>query len=334
MPADYLNRDFKPSHTSFLRMNYYPVCPTPEFPAGLDKPSSGHLGINHHTDAGAVTVLLQDDQAGLEVYRGKQWHLVETRSDALVINIGDIVQVWSNDLYHAPLHRVRANAKAERFSVPFFFNPAYQSDYAPLPTMVDSKQPARYRAINWGKFRALRAGGDYADSAGWTTVEFPQSLAGARRWMFAIALDVNEDGHLDIVERALRIFDEVEVTVAVNAGKRVLLSTDERCDLIRQCTAHFDGVTVAAFEGLLVDYARRRRAAALVRGLRQVSDFDYEFQMAFANRKLYPELETVFLMTSEAHALISSTVVRDVHRWGGDLSPFVPPPVEEALRKK
>ena len=141
-------------------------------------------------------------------------------------------------------------------------------------------------------------------------------------------------GHLDIVERALRIFDEVEVTVAVNAGKRTLLSTDERCDLIRQCTAHLDGVTVAAFEGLLVDYARRRRAAALVRGLRQVSDFDYEFQMAFANRKLYPEVETVFLMTAEAHALISSTIVRDVHRWGGDLSSFVPPLVEQALRKK
>ena len=99
-------------------------------------------------------------------------------------------------------------------------------------------------------------------------------------------------GHLDIVERALRIFDEVEVTVAINAGKRALLSTDKRCDLIRQCTAHLDGVTVAAFEGLLVEYARRCRAAALVRGLRQVSDFDYEFQMAFANRKLYPQLDS------------------------------------------
>ncbi|MFQ5570278.1 MAG: pantetheine-phosphate adenylyltransferase [Rhodothermales bacterium] len=141
-------------------------------------------------------------------------------------------------------------------------------------------------------------------------------------------------GHLDILERALRIFDEVEVTVAVNAGKRALLSTEERCDLIRQCTRHLDGVTVAAFEGLLVDYARERRVAALVRGLRQVSDFDYEFRMAFANRKLYPELETVFLMTSEAHALVSSSIVRDVHRWGGDLSAFVPPPVVAALRKK
>ena len=141
-------------------------------------------------------------------------------------------------------------------------------------------------------------------------------------------------GHLDIVERALHIFEEVEVTVAINAGKRALLSIEERCELIRQSTAHLSGVTVAAFEGLLVDYARQRRAAALVRGLRQVRDFDYEFRMAFANRKLYPELETVFLMTSEAHAFVSSTIVRDVHRWGGDLSPFVPPVVREALERK
>ncbi len=141
-------------------------------------------------------------------------------------------------------------------------------------------------------------------------------------------------GHLDILERALRLFDRVEVTIAVNADKSALLSTEERCDLVRRCTTHLAGISVASFEGLVVDYARRRGAAALVRGLRQVSDFDYEFRMAFANRKLYPELETVFLITSEAHALISSTIVRDVHRWGGDLSAFVPPPVVEALRKK
>lgn len=141
-------------------------------------------------------------------------------------------------------------------------------------------------------------------------------------------------GHLDILERALRLFDRVEVTIAVNADKSALLSTEERCDLVRRCTAHLAGISVASFEGLVVDYARRRGAAALVRGLRQVSDFDYEFRMAFANRKLYPALETVFLMTSEAHALISSTIVRDVHRWGGDLSPFVPPAVVAALRKK
>ncbi len=141
-------------------------------------------------------------------------------------------------------------------------------------------------------------------------------------------------GHLDILQRALRVFDEVEVTVGINARKQTLLSVEERCALIRQCTAHLHGINVVSFEGLLVDYARQRRAAALVRGLRQVSDFDYEFQMAFANRKLYPELETVFLMTSDAHALVSSSIVREVHRWGGDLTAFVPTPVIEALREK
>lgn len=141
-------------------------------------------------------------------------------------------------------------------------------------------------------------------------------------------------GHLDVLERARRLFERIEVTVAVNAGKEPLLSTEERCSLIRACTEHLDGITVAAFEGLLVDRARERGATALVRGLRQVSDFDYEFRMAFANRKLAPEVETVFLMTSEEYALVSSTIVRDVHRWDGDVSKFVPPPVVEALRKK
>ncbi|MDX1547703.1 MAG: pantetheine-phosphate adenylyltransferase [Rhodothermales bacterium] len=141
-------------------------------------------------------------------------------------------------------------------------------------------------------------------------------------------------GHLDVLERALRLFDAVEVTIAVHAGKTPLFSVEERVALVRRCTEHLPGITVEAFEGLIVDRARARGAAALVRGLRQVSDFDYEFRMAFANRKLYPELETVFLMTGEAHAMISSTIVRDVHRWGGDLSPFVPPPVVEALHAK
>ncbi|NBB99400.1 MAG: pantetheine-phosphate adenylyltransferase [Bacteroidetes bacterium] len=142
------------------------------------------------------------------------------------------------------------------------------------------------------------------------------------------------NGHLDILERAVRLFDQVEVTVAVNASKNTLLTIEERCTLVKECTAHLDRVSVATFEGLLVDRARERNATALVRGLRQVSDFDYEFRMAFANHKLHPDLETVFLMTSEEHAMISATVVRDVHRWGGDLSAFVPPPVVEALAQK
>ena len=144
------------------------------------------------------------------------------------------------------------------------------------------------------------------------------------------------DGHLDVLRRALTVFGEVEVTVAVNADKRTLFTADERVALVRACVDAdgLKGVTVTSFEGLIADYARARGARILVRGMRQVSDFDYEFRMAFANRRLEPNLETVFMMTSEAHAFVSATIVRDVHRWGGDVSLFVPPAVVEALRAK
>jgi pantetheine-phosphate adenylyltransferase len=138
-------------------------------------------------------------------------------------------------------------------------------------------------------------------------------------------------GHLDIVARASRIFDEVEVTVAVNTSKKHLLSVEERCQLIEECLVDYPNVNVASFEGLLVDHARDRGAVALVRGLRQVSDFDFEFRMAFANRRLHEGLETVFLMTSEKHALIAASIVREIHHWGGDISSFVPEPVLKAL---
>ncbi len=141
-------------------------------------------------------------------------------------------------------------------------------------------------------------------------------------------------GHHDVLKRALRIFEHVEVTVGVNVEKDTLFTTEERTRLIRKCTEDLEGVSVAVHEGLIVDRARNIGAGALVRGLRQVSDFDSEFRMAFANRKLAPELETVFFMTSEEYALISSSMVRDAHRWDGDVSKFVPPPVVEALRRK
>lgn len=141
-------------------------------------------------------------------------------------------------------------------------------------------------------------------------------------------------GHLDILERALTVFDVVEVTVAINASKSALFTVEERCEMIVASTAHLNGVEVAPFEGLLVDRARERGARALVRGLRQVSDFDYEFRMAFANRKLLPDLETVFFMTSEEHAFTASSIVRDVQRWGGNVSPFVPPAVEAVLKQR
>jgi isopenicillin N synthase-like dioxygenase len=163
MPAEHLAQGFRPAHTSFLRLNYYPVCPAPARPTGVQRPGRGHLGVNHHTDAGALTLLLQDEEAGLEVHREGRWHLVEPRSDVLVINIGDMVQVWSNDRYRAALHRVRASAERARYSAPFFFNPAYETHYAPLPTTIDDRAPARYRPIRWGEFRTLRAAGDYRD---------------------------------------------------------------------------------------------------------------------------------------------------------------------------
>lgn len=141
-------------------------------------------------------------------------------------------------------------------------------------------------------------------------------------------------GHHDVLKRALRVFDHVEVTVGVNVEKDTLFTTEERTRLIHECTADLEGVSVTVHEGLIVDRARNIGAVALVRGLRQVSDFDAEFRMAFANRKLAPELETVFFMTSEEYALISSSMVRDAHRWDGDVSKFVPPPVVDALQRK
>lgn len=157
MPVWHLAAGFRPAHTSFLRLNYYPAEPG----AAVDE--RARFGVNHHTDSGALTLLLQDDVPGLEVFRDGRWHLVEPRRDALVVNIGDIVQVWSNDRYRAALHRVRASTERERFSAPYFFNPAYETSYAPLATTVDAQHPALYRPIRWGEFRALRAAGDYQD---------------------------------------------------------------------------------------------------------------------------------------------------------------------------
>jgi isopenicillin N synthase-like dioxygenase len=151
VPARVLDLDFRHVNTSFLRLNYYPPCP-----------AGGQLGISPHTDSGAVTVLLQDEASGLEVLHDDDWQRVEPRRDALVVNIGDIVQVWSNDRYRAALHRVIVHPDAERYSAAFFLNPSYGAEYAPLPTMIDATNPARYRPINWGEFRARRAAGDYA----------------------------------------------------------------------------------------------------------------------------------------------------------------------------
>ncbi len=159
--TEHVQNCFRPQHTSFVRLNYYPKCAQPAQPTGNFAATDGFLGVNPHTDAGALTLLLQDEQAGLEIYRDERWH--EIAGGTLVVNIGDILQVWSNDRYQAPLHRVRANTEAERFSVPFFFNPSYDTQYAPLRATVDQRHPPRYRHIEWGEFRRQRTDGDYAN---------------------------------------------------------------------------------------------------------------------------------------------------------------------------
>lgn len=161
MPADSLDTCFRPQHTSFVRLNWYPPCP---------QTTEKHLGVNAHTDSGAVTLLLQDEQPGLEVQYGGEWWLVEPNAEALVVNLGDIAQVWSNDRYVAPLHRALVHSQAERFSVPFFFNPAYSADYAPLPSTVDARHPPKYRPINWREFRARRSAGDYANGGDYVQI--------------------------------------------------------------------------------------------------------------------------------------------------------------------
>lgn len=158
-PASCLRDAFGADHTSFLRLNYYPV----EDPLAGERGDRADLGIHHHTDAGALTLLLQDEVSGLQVYRDGQWYGVRPLAGAFVINIGDMVQVWSNDRYRAPVHRVLAMERAERRSLPFFFNPAYQCVVAPLDHLVDSTHPAHYAPISWAEFRRKRADGDFAN---------------------------------------------------------------------------------------------------------------------------------------------------------------------------
>jgi len=142
-------------------------------------------------------------------------------------------------------------------------------------------------------------------------------------------------GHIDILERATAIFDRVVISVLRNPAKQPLFSVDERLDLIRAATASLDGeVTVDSFDGLTVEHARQVGAIAIVRGLRAVSDFETEFQMALMNRRLEPDVHTVFLMTSAPYVYMSSNLVKEVCRLGGDISGFVPPAIAEALHRR
>lgn len=140
-------------------------------------------------------------------------------------------------------------------------------------------------------------------------------------------------GHLDVVTRAADLFDQIIVAVGHNSEKAPFLSVEDRVDALKECTQHIANVQVDSFEGLLVDYARRQGCRCIVRGLRAISDYDYEFRVTLANRAMAPEIETVFLITKEEHSFLASSVVREVARLGGRYEGFVPQPVVEKIRK-
>lgn len=141
-------------------------------------------------------------------------------------------------------------------------------------------------------------------------------------------------GHIDLIKRARRIFDEVIVAVAHNPGKAPLFTVQERMNLLRRATRPLRGIVIDHFDSLAVDYVRRRRARVMIRGLRMLSDFEYEFQMALTNRKLAQEIETIFMMPSESYAYLSARLMKEAGGFGADLSAFVPRFVAEALRRK
>ncbi|MFT5502986.1 MAG: isopenicillin N synthase-like dioxygenase [Gammaproteobacteria bacterium] len=162
LPSTFMHGDFETNHTGFLRLNYYPV-KDPMQNQTEQHQQVADLGVHHHTDAGALTVLLQDDIGGLQVYRDGFWHNVPPVENALVINTGDMMQVWSNDIYQAAIHRVLAMKNRDRYSLPFFFNPAATAQVYPLPSVISEQVSARYNLIKWADFRGKRTDGDYAD---------------------------------------------------------------------------------------------------------------------------------------------------------------------------
>ncbi len=156
LPSGVLTEPFNPEHSSFMRLNFYPQ--DSELLRGDDMPAAGPLGISPHTDAGGLTVLLQDGIDGLQVRRGDEWFDVAAVTGALTINIGDMMQVWANDEYYAALHRVLGSGDRRRYSIAYFLNPSYDCVVRPL-----ADAPPVYRDIPWREFRGLRAQGDYGD---------------------------------------------------------------------------------------------------------------------------------------------------------------------------
>ena len=142
------------------------------------------------------------------------------------------------------------------------------------------------------------------------------------------------NGHLDIIERASKLFDKVVITISVNSSKKPLFTKEERQDMIKNVTTKYKNVSVDVFDGLLVTYAKKKKASVIIRGLRAISDFDYEFQIALTNRKLEPEVNTIFLMPSEKYSFLNSSLVRELASYKADVKQFVPDYVFKKLKEK
>ena len=155
-----------------------------------------------------------------------------------------------------------------------------------------------------------------------------------RRAIYPGSFDPVTNGHLDILERAARLYDEVFVAIAYNEAKSGLFSVEERAALLGQTVGGYPNVRVTQFDGLLVDYARSMNIAVIIRGLRAISDFEFEFQMALMNRKLNDGVETTFLMPKEEYTYLSSRLVKEIAKLGGDISAFVPDCIAKALKEK
>ncbi|OGW81359.1 MAG: pantetheine-phosphate adenylyltransferase [Omnitrophica bacterium RIFCSPHIGHO2_02_FULL_51_18] len=156
-----------------------------------------------------------------------------------------------------------------------------------------------------------------------------------RKGIYPGTFDPVTYGHIDLIRRALRVFDEVIVAVADSGSeKKPLFSIQARVGLLKKATAGLKGVSVESFEGLVVEYARKKKADAMIRGVRMISDFEYEFQMALTNRKLAGDIETIFLMPHESYAYLSSRLIKEIARLGGNISSFAPPFVVKALTRK
>ncbi len=148
------------------------------------------------------------------------------------------------------------------------------------------------------------------------------------------SFDPVTNGHLDLIERGTKIFDQLIVAVLRNLEKDPLFTVQERLEMLREVTRPWPNVEIDVFEGLLVDYARQRKAGVILRGIRAISDYEYELQMALMNRKLEPQIETVFMMPAEAYSYLSSKLVREIAQLGGRIQGLVPPVVERRLRAK